>query len=48
MRSISTIYPAITENTEYSIVKVHAPLSIFKADVSLDYGVLLPFIVLAL
>jgi len=33
MKSISIIKPAITENTEWSIVKVHAPVIDIKVGV---------------
>ena len=35
IKSISTINPAITENTERSIAKVHASFIDLKVDVSL-------------
>jgi len=43
MKSISKINPPITENTEYLIIKVHAPFIDLKVDVSLDHGVSLRF-----
>ena len=44
MKSISTINPAIMENTECLIVKVHAPFIDLKVGVSLDHGVPLHFV----
>jgi len=41
MKSISTINPAITENTDGTIVKVHAPVIEIKVGASLHF-VLLP------
>ena len=38
-RSISKINPTITENTEFSIIKVHALFINLKVDVSLDHNV---------
>ena len=43
MKSISKINPPITENTEYLIIKVHAPFIDLKVDVLLDHGVSLRF-----
>jgi len=40
MKSISTINLAIMENTECSIVEVHAPVIDLIMGVSLDHGVL--------
>jgi len=44
MRSISTINPAIKENTKRSIVKVRALFTNLKVGISLDHGILLRFI----
>ena len=44
MKIISTINPAITENTECSIVEVQASLINLEVGVSLDLGALLRFI----
>ena len=46
MRSIPTIYPAITENTKCLIVEARVPLFIFKVGVSIDHGVPLCFVAL--
>ena len=46
MKSISVFNPAITENTECSIVEVHASFINLKVGVSLDSGVLLHFVLL--
>ena len=43
-KSISTINPAITENTKYSIVKRHASFIDLKVGVSLNHGVSLRFV----
>ena len=44
MKSISTINPVITENTECSIVKVHVQISNQKVGMSLVLGVSLHII----
>ena len=44
MKSISTINPAITENTECLIVKVCTSFINLKLGVSLDHGVSLCFV----
>ena len=44
MKSISTINPAIVENTEYLIVEACASFTNLKVNVSLDHGVLLHFV----
>jgi len=44
MKSISTINPAITENMDGTIVKVHATVIDIKVGVSPNYGVSLHFI----
>jgi len=46
MKSISTINPVITQNTEYSIVKVHSSFIDLKLGVLLDHGVSLCFVLL--
>ena len=43
-KSISTINPAITENTGCLIVKVHTSFIDLKVGVSLDHGVLVCFV----
>ena len=44
MKSISTINPAITENTDGTIVKVHAPVIDIKVCVSPQHSVSLHFV----
>ena len=44
MKSISTINPAIMENTECSTAKTHSSFIDLKVDVSLSHGVLLCFV----
>ena len=44
MKSISTINPAIMENTEYSIVAVHASFVDLKVGALLDHDVSPPFV----
>jgi len=44
MKSISTINPTITENTECLIVKASNPEIDLKMGVSLDHGVSLCFV----
>jgi len=39
MKSISTINPAILENTKCLIVMVHVPVINLEVGVSLDYGI---------
>ena len=46
MKTISTIYPAITENTVCSIVKACALFIDLKVGVSLNHGVSLCFALL--
>jgi len=40
LKSISTINPAITENTKFSIIKAHASFIDLKVGVSLNHTVL--------
>jgi len=44
MKSISTIKPAITENTEYTIIKVYAPVVDIEVGVSPYHVVSICFI----
>ena len=44
MKSISTINPATTENTEWLIVKVHVSFIYLKVDVLLNHDVSLHFV----
>jgi len=46
MKSISTINPAITENTERLIIKAHTSIIKLKVGMFLDHEVSLPFILL--
>ena len=46
MKGISTINPAITENTEFSIIKMHAISINIKVGVSLDRGLSVHFVLL--